>query len=216
MEKLDIVLQKLNNIIPGRLFGLFSITAGILGDIIAFIMYPGYNLTRMAVSALCEGPGGIFFNIGNIFSGLFALIFVNSLGRTFNERQISEKLKKSGIICANISCICFILLGVFCGPNLIIAYIHGTSAITSWGFGFFYITIFNVLILKDSNYSRNLAFFGYFVSLALGLLMIFFFLHLIPILRFLMIILPTLEWINTISVILWYFFVSSYMIYKKY
>ncbi|MFX1387419.1 MAG: hypothetical protein ACFE9M_09405, partial [Promethearchaeota archaeon] len=101
-------------------------------------------------------------------------------------------------------------------PNLIIAYIHGTSAITSWGFGFFYITIFNVLILKDSNYSRNLAFFGYFVSLALGLLMIFFFLHLIPILRFLMIILPTLEWINTISVILWYFFVSSYMIYKKY
>ena len=69
-----------------------------------------------------------------ILSGIFALIFVNSLGRTFNEEKISKKLKRNAIICANISCICFILLGVFCGPSLIISYIHGTSAITSWGF----------------------------------------------------------------------------------
>lgn len=215
MNKLDNLLEKLNKVIPGRLFGLFSITAGILGDIVAFIMYPDYNFMRMTVSALCVGPGGIFFNIGNIFSGIFALLFVNFLIRTFDEEQIIKKLKKTAIICANISCTCFIILGIFCGTNSIVAQIHGISAITSWGFGFCYITFYNVLILKDPKYTKNLAFFGFIVSVILGLLMILFFLHLLPVLRFLIVILPPLEWINTILVILWYFSVSTYMIYKK-
>jgi len=215
MEKLDNFLEKLNKVIPGRLFGLFSITAGILGDIIAIIMYPGYNFLRMTVSALCEGPGGVFFNIGNIISGIFALLFVNSLVRTFDEEQINSKLKKTAIICANISCTCFIILGIFCSTNSIVVQIHGISAITSWGFGFCYITFYNILILKDPKYTKNLAFFGLIVSFILGLLMVFFFLHLLPVLRFLIVILPTLEWISTILVILWYLIISTYMIYKK-
>ena len=153
--------------------------------------------------------------IGNIFSGVFALIFVNYLIRTFNDEQINDRLKKSATICANISCISFIILGVFCGSNIIVQYLHGTAAITCWGSGFCYITLYNILMLKDSKYSSKLAIFGFIVSFPLILLMVFFFLHLIPILRFLIIILPTLEWINTISVILWYFFVSTYMIYKR-
>ena len=215
MEKLDNFLEKLNDVIPGGLFGLLSITAGILGDIIAFIMYPGYNFLRMTVSALCEGPGGVFFNIGNICSGIFALIFVNLLIRTFDEEQISYKLKKIAIICADISCSCFIILGIFCGANPIIAQIHGISAITSWGFGFCYITFYNILILKDPKYTKNLAFFGFIVSFLLGLLMIFFFLHLIPVLRFLIVILPALEWVVTGAVIGWYLAISTYMIFKK-
>lgn len=215
MEKLDIFIKKLNTIIPGRIFGLLSITVGVLGDIIAYLMFPGYNFLTMAVSTLCLGPGGVFFNIGNIFSGIFALIFVNSLIRTFNEEQINTKLKKIAIVCANISCISFIVLGVFCGSNIVIQYLHGTAALTSWGFGVCYITFYSILILKDPKYSKNLAFFGFIVSFILALLIIFFFLYLIPFLRFLVIILPTLEWINTISVILWYFLISTYMIYKK-
>ena len=215
MEKLDLFIKKLNTVIPGRIFGLLSITSGILGDIISYVMFPGYNFLKMAVSALCLGPGGIFFNIGNIFSGVFALIFVNYLIRTFNDEQINDRLKKSATICANISCISFIILGVFCGSNIIVQYLHGTAAITSWGSGLCYITLYNILMLKDSKYSSKLAIFGFIVSFPLILLMVFFFLHLIPILRFLIIILPTLEWINTISVILWYFFVSTYMIYKR-
>lgn len=133
MEIMDIFIEKLDKIIPVRLFGLFSVIAGILGDIIALLMYPlmKYDFMRNAVSALCLGPGGIFFNVGNILSGLFALIFVNYLGRTFNEEQINKKLKRASIICANISCTSFIFLGIFCGSNLIIAYIHGTAAIIS-------------------------------------------------------------------------------------
>lgn len=216
MQKLDSFFKKVNSKIPGRIFGLLSITVGILGDIIAYLMFPGYNFLTMAVSTLCLGSGGVFFNIGNILSGLFALIFVNTLIRTFNEKNINMKLKRTGLICANISCISFIFLGVFCGSNIVIQYLHGTAAITSWIFGYCYITIYNILMLKDNNYSTNLAIFGLIVTFPLLLLMVLFFLHLIPILTApLIIILPPLEWVNTISIILWYFSVSTYMIYKE-
>lgn len=217
MEKLDLLIKKINGVIPGGIFGLLSITVGIIGDIIAYLMFPGYNFLTMAVSTLCLGPGGIYFNIGNIFSGVFALIFVNSLIKTFNEEQSNLKLKKTAIICANISCLSFIFLGVFCGSNIVIQYLHGISAITSWIFGYSYITLYNILMIKDNNYSNNLAIFGLFITFPLLLLMVLFFLHLIPIFTApLLIILPPLEWINTISIILWYFSVSTYMIYKGY
>jgi len=217
MEKIDLFFEKLNNIIPGRIFGLLSITIGILGDIIAYLMFPGYNLLKMAVSDLCLGPGGIFFNIGNTFSGIFALIFVNTLIRTFNKEYINIKLRKIGIICANISCISFIFLGLFCGSNIIIQYIHGTAAIISWTFGYSYLTFYNILMLKDNNYSNKLALFGFIITIPLVLLMAFFFLSYIPVLRdFLLDMLAPLEWFNTISIIIWYFSVSTYMIFKKF
>ncbi|MFX1431500.1 MAG: hypothetical protein ACFFCY_15140 [Promethearchaeota archaeon] len=217
MEKLDIFYKKLNGVIHGGVFGLLSISVGILGDIIAFSMFPGYNFLTMAVSTLCLGPGGIFFNIGNIFSGIFALIFVNSLIRTFNEGNFGTRLKQLAIICADISCISFIFLGVFCGSNIIIQYLHGTAAVTSWGFGFVYFTLYNILMLKDIKYSNKLAIFGFILTFPLLLLMVLFFLAYIPILTTpLIIILPPLEWVNTFSVILWYFSVSTYTLYKKF
>ncbi len=217
MQKLALFVEKLNNIIPGRIFGLLSIIIGILGDIIAYLMFPGYNFLKMAVSDLCLGPGGIFFNIGNIFSGIFALIFVNSLIKTFNKEYINIKLIKIAIICANISCISFVFLGVFCGSNIIIQYIHGTAAIISWTFGYSYFTFYNILMLKDNSYSNKLAIFGFIITTPLVLLMAFFFLSYVPILRvFLIDILAPLEWFNTISIIIWYFSVSSYMIFKKF
>ncbi|MFX1378331.1 MAG: hypothetical protein ACFFA4_04500 [Promethearchaeota archaeon] len=217
MEKLDLVIAKINKVIPGRIFGLLSITFGILGDILAFLMFPEYNFLTMPVSTLCLGSGGIFFNIGNIFSGIFAVIFVNTLIRTFNEKYISIKLKKIALICANISCISFIVLGAFCGSNTIVKYLHGTAAIISWGFGYCYLTLYNILMLKDNKYSIKLAIFGIIITFPLLILMVLFFLHFIPVLNApLIIILPGLEWINTISVILWYLCVSTYMIYKRF
>ncbi len=215
MGKIDIFIEKLNNVIPGSLFGLFSIFSGILGDIIALAMFPEYNFMEMAVSALCLGPGGFFFNLGNVFSGIFALIFVNYLGRTFNEKENNYKLIFGANICANIACISFIILGVFCGSNIVVQYLHGTAAITSWGLGFCYITMYNILMIKDLKYSEYLGYFGFFVSFTFALLIILFFLHLFPFLRFIMEILPLIEWIGTIAVILWYLIIPSYMLYKK-
>jgi hypothetical protein len=45
--------------------------------------------------------------------------------------------------------------------------------------------------------------------------MILFFLAFIPPLRFLVLILPSIEWINTIIIILWYLTVSLYTLRKK-
>jgi len=215
MEKLNHFIEKLNRHIPLRIFGLLSIAFGILGDFIAYLMYPGYNFTKNAVSALCDGSGGVFFQIGIVLSGFFAFFFAIYLGNTFSNETVSQKLRKISISFAIISCVSFIFLGAFCGKNLVIALIHGTSALISWGSGFFYITLYNILILRDSNYSKYIAYYGFFVSSILAILMIAFFLHLIPALRSLMVILPTIEWINTITVILWYFTISMYMVYKK-
>ncbi|MFX1420058.1 MAG: hypothetical protein ACFE9N_14165 [Promethearchaeota archaeon] len=216
-KKIDTYLEKIDNIIPGRYFGIISVSFGILGDIISYLLFPytNYNFLHQAVSALCLGSGGIFFNIGNIFSGLFALIFVNLLARTFEDKQSTRRLKSNAIIFANISCIFFIILGLFCGSNIIIAYIHGTAALTSWGFGFLYITFYNILILKDIKYSKKIGYAGFIVSFFLMLLMIFFFLHLFPFFRFFMNILPFLEWLNTFAIISWYFMIPIYMAYKK-
>ena len=215
MGNFNTFIEKLNEIIPGSLFGLFSITSGILGDIIAILMFSEYDAMEMAISALCLGPGGVFFNLGNIFSGLFAFIFLNYLGRTFNKSDSNKNLINFAIICSNIACVSFIILGAFCGSNIVIQYIHGTAAITAYCFGFAYVTSYSLLIIKDSHYSKYLGYFGFLVSFIFALLIILFFLHLFPLLRFIMEILPLMEWISTIAIILWYFFVPAYMIYKK-
>lgn len=215
MEKLERFIRRFNTHIPMRIFGLLSITSGIIGDIIGYFMYPGYDFTKNAVSALCDGYGKIFFQTGIVFSGIFAFFWAIYLGYTFNGEEVGEKLQKISILLAIISCVSFIFVGIFCGTNLIISLIHGTSALISWGSGILYITIYNILILRDSNYSKYIAYFGFFVSSIFALLMVMFFLHLIPALRILIIFLPSLEWINTITVILWYFTISIYMVYKK-
>ena len=84
MEKLEHFLERLNQHIPIRIFGLFSILSGIIGDTIAYAMYTGYNITKNAVSALCDGYGGIFFQVGIVLSGFFAFFFAVYLGNTFN------------------------------------------------------------------------------------------------------------------------------------
>lgn len=215
LDKINAFSQRFNQFIPGALFGVLSITFGFLGDLIAYIMYPGYDFTKRAVSSLCLGPGGLFFQIGNVFSGACAFIFVIYLGNTFNKQEVNERLIRSTVIFAMISCISLSFLGAFCGSNFIIALIHGFFAIISWQTGLFYISLFNILLFKDSRYPKLLAYFGFIVSFTLILLLVFFYLHLLPSLRFIMIILPSLEWINTIGVILWYLIVSLYMLYKK-
>ncbi|MFW9894780.1 MAG: DUF998 domain-containing protein [Candidatus Thorarchaeota archaeon] len=215
MEKLAHFSEKINRYVPLSIFGLFSVFFGIIGDLISFLMFPGYNITRNPVSTLCEGPGGLFFRLGTILSGIFAFIFLIHLGNAFNSKEVGEKTQKFALGAAIISCIFFIILGIFCGSNIIIAYIHGTSAIISWIFGFSYITLYNILIIRDSRFSKNLGYFGFITSFIIALLITLFLLHLLPIFRIFLIILPTLEWINTFAVIMWYLTIPIYMIKKK-
>jgi hypothetical protein len=199
----------------GGLYGLISILFGILGDLISFIMYPGYNFTKSAVSTLCKGPGGLFFQLGTVFSGIFAIPFVISLSKSFNEDDVSEKFRKAILYIAIVSCITFIGLGIFCGSNPVIALIHGALAVSSWISGIIYVTGFNILMNKDSQFPNYLAYIGYCVSFILFSMIFLFILHFFPELRFLMVILPSLEWINTISLVIWFIIISTFMIIKK-
>jgi len=214
MEKSSNISYRSTKKISFGIYGLLSIIFGGLGDLIAYIMYPEYNFMRRAVSSLCLGPGGLFFQSGTVLSGLFALLFLIYLERTFIEDDINRYLRKYAKITAIISCVSFIILGIFCGSNVIIAYIHGINAVISWIFGFLYISLYNSLMIKSSNYSKYLGYFGFVTTFTLSLMFIFFILHLFPALRFLMIILPLLEWMNTLSLILWYLVVSTYIIHQ--
>lgn len=186
-----------------------------MGDILACIFFPDYNFMERAVSSLCKGGGGLFFQIGSVLSGIFAIPFVIYLNKSFNINYVNENLKKKAKVVAVISCTCLIILGAFCGSDPIIAIIHGVSAVISWLFGLFYITFFNFFMLRDPKYSRTLSWFGFSATITLSTLMILFFLAFIPSLRFLVVILPFVEWINTIVIIIWYFIVSIYTIVKK-
>ena len=217
MEKPVTFIDKFQQFISGGVYGILSITFGIMGDILAYIFFPfmEYDFRKRAVSSLCKGTGGLFFHVGTILSGIFAILFVIYLSRTFNNNYISEKLRKGTLFIAIISCVSFINLGIFCGSNPIIALIHGVSAFISWLSGLFYITLFNILMLKDPKYSKSLSLFGFFASFTLTLLLIIFILAFLPSLRILISVLPTLEWINTIAIIIWYFTFSIYLILRK-
>jgi len=203
--------------LSGGVYGLLSIAFGIAGDILAYILFPGreYDFTKRAVSSLCKGQGGAFFQIGTIISGIFAIPFVLYIINTFDKHYVSENYRKGAFYSALISCVSFICLGIFCGANPIISLIHGVSAVISWISGLIYITFLNISMLKDPKYSKILSRFGFFTSIMLSLLMIIFFLAFLPSLDVLILILPTLEWLNTISLIIWYFIFSTYIIMKK-
>jgi hypothetical protein len=208
-------LAKLIDNVSGGFYGLLSIMFGIIGDIVAIILYPGYDFTKSAVSTLCRGPGWFFFQSGTVLSGIFAVFFVISLSRSFNEKEVGKKFNRMTIFVALISCTTFIGLGFFCGSNPIVALIHGTCAVITWISGSVYITSFNILMSRDSQYSNFLVYIGFLTSFILFSMIVLFFLHFFPDLRFLMFILPTIEWLNTISLIIWYFVISTYMIVKK-
>ena len=87
MRRIKKSFDKIVNPLFGGIFGILSITSAIIGDIIAYILFPGYNLTKKAVSYLCKGPGGIFFQLGAIFSGIFAILFLLSLANSFSRNR---------------------------------------------------------------------------------------------------------------------------------
>lgn len=215
MKGLKSSVTKILDSVSTGVYGLLSITFGLTGDIIAFLLFPGYNFTKKAVSYLCKGPGGLYFQVGSIFSGIFAILFVIALGRTFDREIINDKFRKFTIYIALISCISLVILGAFCGSNPTVALIHGIFAFISWFCGMIYIFFFSVLIMNDPKFTKQLANLGFIVSFLLFVLLIIFILHFFKATHFLVIILPSVEWIDTFAIILWYIVISTYVIYNK-
>ena len=208
-------MVKFQQFASGGIYGILSISLALIGDILAYLLFPGYDFTKRAVSSLCKGPGGIFFQVGTVLSGIFAILFVIYIGGTFSETEINEKESKTALFFALISCVSLIILGAFCGSDPTIALIHGVFAVISWISGICYITLFNILMLRDLKYSKFLAYIGFSVSISLSSMVIMFFLYYIPGLQNIVIILPLWEWINTFAMIFWYSAVSTYLLIKK-
>jgi len=201
MEKLKTHIINTYNVIPAPIYGLLSAIVGLSGDIISIILFQGYNLNHM-ISALGTGPGGIFFNIGTIISGIFAFLFYLHLYKVIGKETTDPKLHLVGRRFALISCVFFSLVGVFpTSTNIIIFVLHGTFALISWLSAILYLSIFSYFIYKTKTISR------FFIYLAL--------ITASTIIMFLLTWKPIIEWIMALAVAVWITLISAYLLYRK-
>ncbi|MFX1340941.1 MAG: DUF998 domain-containing protein [Promethearchaeota archaeon] len=203
MERERKFIDKLLNIAPGGFYGILSLIARISGDLLAYLFFPGYSIFDNMVSDLGVGPGGIFFSLGLIISGIICIPFYVSLSRSLKGDRINEKTIKWGLIFFYISDIAYILVGFFPSleNNFFIYTTHGVLAVTSWLTGIVYLIIFSKLMLKNNNYSKLPAYSGFCL---VGFLLVFLFTWI-----------PILEWVMTFAFIAWLMNISCYMRYNK-
>ena len=201
MEKLKTNILKILNFIPSPYYGLLSAFVGIGGDIIAIALFPSYNFNRM-ISVLGTGPGAIYFNIGTILSGIFALLFYLYLIEVIGKETNDPKKQKVGRFFAINSCIFFSLVGVFpTSTDTILFVLHGTFALISWLSAIIYLSIFSSLIFKNKVIPK---FFGYLALITAG-----------TIILFLLTWIPIIEWIMALAITVWITLPSVYMLYRK-
>lgn len=186
------------------MFGYLSILVFIVGDIIAALFIPGYNIHTNMISDLGVGPGGIFFSLGIILSGILSIPFIyylmQQLDLSKKNKYLRFGLKASWII----SLITYILVGFFPGdPGLgVIFLIHGMTAVISWISGVVYTSIIGYFMFIDDRFSRFQALSSFFIAIAV---IIFFITWL-----------PLFEWIISISLGVWYVINASYLLYNNY
>lgn len=196
--------DKLNDIVPGGIFGIISVSVILIGDMISIILFPGgYSFFENMISELGRGPYGIIFNLGLILSGIISIPYYISLYRSFDEENINTLLRKSAITFAGISIISYILVGVFPSieENYVIFVIHGIFAFIAFLSGIFYLITFSILMLIDSKWSKLRSYHG-FIAAGTYLLILFTWI-------------PITEWIATFAIMSWIIANSLFMLYHK-
>lgn len=201
MGKLKIHILIIYNSIPAPIYGVLSAVVGLVGDIIAIALFPTFNFNHM-ISALGAGPGALYFNMGTILSGLFALLFYLYLIEVIGKESNHPKQQKVGRFFAINSCIFFSLVGVFpTSTNTILFVLHGTFALISWLSAIIYLSIFSSLIFKNKVIPK---FFGYLALITAGTIIVF-----------LLTWIPIIEWIMALAITVWITLPSVYMLYRK-
>jgi len=203
VDKQTKFIDKLLEIIPGGVFGLLSVALIILGEIIALLLFPGYNIFNNMVSELGAGSGGPFFNLTIIISGIIIIPYYIHLAKTFSGEAINENLRKYAILTAVISCITYSLLGVFPSieDNIIIFIIHGTLATISIASGLGYLLLYSILMLRAQNFSKYQAYHGFIVAVLYA--------------TFLLTWIPIIEWVMNMAILSWVTANSVYILYLK-
>ena len=203
MTLLHTKIQNIINRIPASVYAYLSVIVGLIGDLLAMILFPDFNINYM-ISALGTGPGGIFFNIGLILSGLFALVFYRYLAQVIKTISEQKKLKKFASVSAITSCILFSLIGIF--PAIVelnlIATLHGLIAALCWITAAIYLIAFGILFLRSSNFLKIHGVLS-FATAALFLILLLTWT-------------PIMEWITTFTFIFWFTIIASYTITNKF
>ena len=195
-------LNKIYGVVPGPYWGILSMIIGLLGDIIAVMLTPGYNLHYM-VSVLGTGPGALFFNLGTILSGLFALLFYLYLIPILRSNEISDRTEKIARVFAVSSCIFYMLIGFFPSitSNSTLILIHGFVAMSSLLCGSIYKSTFAYMMLKNDKFLK----FQIFSAMIIVVIEIIFLLTWRPI----------IEWIMVVAITYWIFMLSFHVLIRK-
>jgi hypothetical membrane protein len=194
--------KKSNKLIPRSVFGLLSFGISLFTHLIGVLLYPNYDMTTQAISLLGDGYGGIIYRVGLIISGILGIPFCIYLGKFFDKENTIKPIRKLASIGAITYCISIVLIGFFWGNNIVVSFIHGLSAILCWVDGLIFICLFSILMFKDERFPKSIAFFGLLVAGT-------FLLHLI-------ILSSVTQWVMTLSIMLWAWIISSYMLYKQF
>lgn len=196
------VLKKIYKVIPGPYWGLLSMIVGILGDIIAISMTPDFNLNYM-VSYLGTGPGALFFNLGTILSGLFALLFYIYLAPILKSKNVNKDIHRTGLVFAILSCIFFILIGVFPSvrTNSALIIIHGFVAMMSLICGSVYKSLFGYMMFKSEKFLK------FHTCSAMIVIVIE--------ITFLLTWTPIIEWMMVIAITFWILMLSVHIFTRK-
>ncbi|MFX1358102.1 MAG: DUF998 domain-containing protein [Promethearchaeota archaeon] len=198
------ILNKILKFAPGGFYGLLSVAFATLGTIIATILFPTYSLLKYNVSYLANGPGGMFFNIGLIFSGLLAIIFYIYLGRILLNHQKINNIRKRAVIVAIISNCAISLIGVFPAytGNMLFLIIHANLAIIAFFGTAISSLLFGLLFKKNSKFLKIQAYFSFFLTTLISFYVI---------VRW-----SIIEWMSVIFLMVWLSFISIYTLYKNY
>ncbi|TFG04282.1 MAG: DUF998 domain-containing protein [Promethearchaeota archaeon] len=197
-------VKKILNFVSGGNIGLFSVGIIIFGELIAFLLFPGYNIFENMVSELGTGPGGMFFNLSIFISGIIIIPYYIKLAQSFDGTNINDKMKQYAIFVAIISCVTYSFIGLFPAleENIIIYTIHGTMAAISIGSGMGYLIFYSILMLKADNYSNYQAVHGIIVAVFYA--------------TFLLTWIPIIEWFMNFAILSWIIANSLYLIKNRY
>lgn len=194
----------LYKIIPGAFFGILSAVVGVIGDILAYSLFPGYAMSKNMISELGIGPGAIFFNVGVFFSGLLAIPYVIYLGSNLLSHNQTHKTHLQVAIAGSIiSSLALSFIGVFPADpnNYTIFLIHGITATICYTGAIVYLVIFGTHILKDNRFLNFFAYLAFTTAFLFGIVISSW--------------IPLIQWIANIFIITWTVTTSLYMLYHK-
>lgn len=192
------------------LFGFFGTLIASILIILAASITPGYTPLEDTVSSLGYGTAKSLFSIGFVIAGSLSIPFYLYLQRELIN--INEKIRKLATGVSIFSSVSIALVGIIPDETYIDAFLafHSFVAYTSFTGTCLYIGLYSFLMYKGPTatsyagpiFKRYLAYFGFFIDICFILLVIT--------------VAPLIEWIVTISIIIWILITAIHLIVFKF